>query len=264
MPDPMWTFCLRSLAREYGWRFVRHVGVRHPIRTIAALVEASRLDLLGESVAVPGGSAAGIGAGPVGTGPDALDRPPSIVGVGFCLKPVSPPCPSGRANHDCEFLERPPPLDAAGLAGPCRTCLVRDIGTKALRTGSAFYVMTSARDILDDVFAANLRQGLFPNGLFVLCRYSFGPFAVGLLASGIAGRLYPLEQGDCRDYRTWLLADRGIKHEQTIVDGARMAAVAGALDACRVDAQPARYERRGNVHFPSATGSDAGRAAAGP
>jgi len=41
----------------------------------------------------------------------------------------------------------------------------------------------------------------------------------------MSARLVPLAQGDCRDYRTWLLADRGIKDEQTTVDQAAIAVV---------------------------------------
>jgi len=65
---------------------------------------------------------------------------------------------------------------------PCRACAIREIGAQSLRAGSAFYVMTSARDILDDVYVP-ASGGRFPTGLFVLCRYSFKPFGMGVLAS---------------------------------------------------------------------------------
>jgi hypothetical protein len=126
---------------------------------------------------------------------------------------------------------------------------------QALRAGSAFYVMTSARDILDDVYLPALDDRRFPTGLFVLCRYSFQPFAAGLLASGIHARLLPLESGDCRDYRTWLLADRGIKDERTTIDTAVTADVAARLDGA-LPRGPWRVARRGNVLFPS-TGAPA-------
>ena len=85
----------------------------------------------------------------------------------------------------------------------------------ALKADAAFYIMTSAKDILFDLFTPALNEGRFSSGLFVLCRYSLEPFAVGLLASGIRGWLFPFERGDCADYKTWLLADRGVKDEQT-------------------------------------------------
>jgi hypothetical protein len=115
--------------------------------------------------------------------------------------------------------------------------------------------MTSARDILNDVYVPALEGRRFATGLFVLCRYSFKPFAAGLLASGMRARLLPLDQGDCHDYRTWLLADRGIKNEQTTVDAAAIADAAGRLGGA-LPRGPLRVARRGNVLFPS-TGSPA-------
>jgi hypothetical protein len=238
----MWIFCLRSLVREYGWRFAWKVAVRRPWRTLRAFREADRLDVTGNAVEVSSGGPALPPGGP-----------PSIVGAGFCLKPIDPPCPSGRANHDCLFLEEFTAREEAGVPAACRVCAIRVIGTQALRAGAAFYVMTSARDILDDVYAPALGGGRFPTGLFALCRYSFRPFAVGLLASGMSARLLPLEQGACRDYRTWLLADRGIKDEQTTVEPAGMAGLAGAFGAA-APARAVRFERRGNVLYPAAAG----------
>jgi hypothetical protein len=234
----MWVFCLRSLVREYGWHFAVRVVVRRPFRTRRAFREAARLHT------ADGGASVGALASPG----DAIGSP-SIVGAGFCLKPINPPCPSGRANHDCRALENAARPDAASLPLPCRPCAIRAIGTDALRAGSAFYVMTSARDILDDVFVPAIARRTFTTGLFVLCRYSFKPFALGLLASGMSGRLLPLDQGDCRDYRTWLLADGGIKDEQTTVAAAEMANVSKALGAPSPPGAR-RFERHGNILFP--------------
>jgi hypothetical protein len=216
------------------------MAVRHPWRTLKAFREADRIDLTTRGgVDVNGGTPA-----------CRAGDPPAIVGAGFCLKPLNPPCPSGRANHDCLFLEKLTGQDAAGVPAPCRSCAIREIGTQSLRAGSAFYVMTSARDILEDVYVPALERRRFPTGLFVLCRYSFKPFAVGLRASGMSARMVPLDQGDCRDYRTWLLADRGVKDEQTTVDAAAIAVVAARFDSA-LPVRPLRVARRGNVLFPS-------------
>lgn len=238
----MWAFCLRSLFSEYGWRFAWRIAVRRPWRTLRAVREADQID-----VTCRGGVEVNCGTPTVRPGDT-----PSIVGAGFCLKPLSPPCPSGRANHDCLFLEDLPASEAADVSAPCRACAIREIGTQSLRAGSAFYVMTSARDILDDVYVPALKSRRFPSGLFVLCRYSFKPFAVGLLASGIGARLLPLGQGDCRDYRTWLLADRGIKDQQTTVDGTAMAGVADLIGRA-APWKALTVERRGNVLHPLAS-----------
>lgn len=236
----MWVFCLRSLVREYGWLFIRRVAARHPWRTLKAFRAAGRIDVAERGVVEVGG----------GTSDSRAGDPPSIVGAGFCLKSMDPPCPSGRFNHDCVCLERLAGADGAAVPVACRSCAIREIGTRALQAGSAFYVMTSARDILDDVYVPALQGRRFTTGLFVLCRYSFKPFAAGLLASGVHARLLPLEAGDCRDYRTWLLADRGIKDEQTTVDAAAIADVTGRLGGA-LPVTPLRVARHGNVLFPS-------------
>ena len=232
-------FCLRSLVREYGWRFAARVAAGRPLRTLKALREADRLEVTGAGVDVGARAAWPLSGGP-----------PSIVGVGFCVKPIDPPCPSGRANHDCRCLETLAPHDAAGVPAPCRSCAIRDIGMRSLRAGSAFYVMTSARDILADVYVPAIESGRFPTGLFVLCRYSFKPFAAGLLASGMRARLLPLDQGDCRDYRTWLLADRGVKLERTTVAASGMTQAASVLGTLG-PARAMRFERRGHVLYPA-------------
>jgi hypothetical protein len=109
--------------------------------------------------------------------------------------------------------------------------------------------MTSARDILDDVYVPALERAQFTAGVFLLCRYSFRPFAAGLLASGMRARLLPFDSGDCRDYRTWLLADRGVKREQTAVCAATAAGAAEWIGRA-APAGPRRFERRGNVLHP--------------
>jgi hypothetical protein len=236
----MWSFCLRSLLREYGWQFVRRVAVPHPLRTARAVLAASALDVSGPVTAAAPGD-----AGPSFTGA----RP--IVGLGFCLKPMNPPCPSGRPNHDCRYLENLPQSEGREIPAPCRRCAIGEIGTMTLETGAAFYIMTSARDILFDVFVPSLDRGTFSSGLFVLCRYSIRPFAAGLLASGIRGRLLPFETGDCQDYRTWLLADRGIKDEQTSLGEPRHRTLRELLEAARKEPLPAsRFEKRGHVLYP--------------
>jgi hypothetical protein len=236
----MWSFCLRSLLREYGWQFFRRVALPHPLRTTRAVLASGALDVSGDMIAVS----------PGGPGP-RLEGARSIVGLGFCLKPMNPPCPSGRPNHGCHYLESLPHSGATDIPAPCQRCAIREIGTIALGTGAAFYIMTSARDILFDVFVPSLDRARFSSGLFVLCRYSFRPFAVGLLASGIRGWLFPFEKGDCRDYRTWLLADRGIKDEQTAIGEPGQRTIEGLLEGAAKEPPPAtQFEKRGSVFYP--------------
>ena len=235
----MWAFCLNSLFREYGWQFFFRVALPHPLKTARAVIDSGDLDFSGDMTAV---SHEGPGRG--------LEGARSIVGAGFCLKPMDPPCPSGRPNHDCHYLENLLHSGASDIPVACRQCAIREIGTMTLKTGAVFYIMTSAKDILLDVFAPALDEGRFSSGLFVLCRYSLRPFAVGLLASGMRGRMFPFESGDCKDYRTWLRADVGIKEEQTEIDASNQERIRELLrDAAKEPSPATRFERRGNVLY---------------
>ncbi|MGD9781303.1 MAG: hypothetical protein AB7V14_04020 [Kiritimatiellia bacterium] len=243
----MFKFCLHSLIREYGWEFFRRIALPHPVRTVRAAMAARALDVSGDVTALsPGGPERRFG----GAG--------SIVGLGFCLKPIDPPCPSGRFNHDCAYLENLPCGESADVPAACRQCAIREIGTLALRAGAAVYVMTSAKDILLDVFAPSLDEGRFSAGLFALCRYSLKPFAVGLLAAGVRAWMFPFEKGDCRDYETWLRADRGIKEERTEIHPPNRSAIREFLRAAACEPAPAvRFEKRDHVLFPlAATGTE--------
>src|ERR1035437_3194530 len=191
----MWNFCLHSLFRVYGWQFFRRVALPHPLKTLRAIIGSSSLDFSGDMTVVS----------PEDSEQNLKGRQ-LIVGLGFCLKPMNPPCPSGRANHNCHYFQNLHHSRSADIPEPCLQCAIREIGIMSLRTGAAFYIMTSAKDILLDVFVPALSERRFSSGLFVLCSYSFKPFVVGMLASGIRGWLFPFERGDCRDYRTWLQA----------------------------------------------------------
>ena len=110
--------------------------------------------------------------------------------------------------------------------------------------------MTSAKDILHDLFLPGLNENRFTSGVFVLCRYSLRPFAVGLLAAGIRGWLLPFEQGDCRDYKTWLLADRGIKDERTSISTQNQSIISELLaDVTKEPDLIGKYKREGNILY---------------
>jgi hypothetical protein len=242
----MWIFCVRSLVREYGWRFAWRVAGRHPLRTLRAVREAASLEMTPGGVEVTRDQ-------PVGQS----DGPPLIVGLGFCLKPMIPPCPSGRPNHDCQYLENLPRSEGEAIPVACGACAIREIGLLALDAGAAVYVMTSARDILYDVFVPALDHGRFSSGVFALCGYSVRPFAVGLLASGIRGWLFPFAHGDCRDYKAWLLADRGSKDDQTTLDRPTHRTIRGLLDhAAERPPAATQFEKRGHVLYARTAGGN--------
>jgi len=233
-------FCSHSLLREYGWQFIRQIAMPHPVKTARAVIRSGALGFSGDMAAI---SSEALGR--------SLEGASSIVGVGFCLKPMNPPCPSGRPNHDCHYLEHLLHSKASDIPACCRQCTIREIGLMTLKTGAAFYIMTSARDILFDVFKPALDDGRFSSGLFMLCRYSMRPFAVGLLASGIRGYLFPFERGDCQDYKTWLQADRGIKEEQTEINEQNQRTIRELLGNAAKETSPdTQFERQGNVFYP--------------
>jgi len=227
----IWNFCLHSVFRQYGWGFLGRIALPHPLKTIKAFVRAGKIENPGEIFCVSGDFRAGS---------------QSIVGVGFCLKPIDPPCPAGRANHNCLYLENHQLSDAL----PCLGCVVREVGELTLKTRSAFYIMTSARDILEDVFIPSLRAGCFDSGLFLLCRYSLRPFAVAMMAAGIRGYIFQLKGAVCRNYHTWLQADRGIKNEQTVIEKSSRIAIERILaDAARQKRPSAGFKKLENIYF---------------
>ena len=234
-------FCVRSLFREYGWEFLRRVAVPHPIKTARALFRANRLDPHGEIVSVM-----------VGPEKREKQRKQFIVGVGFCLKPMDPPCPSGRFNHDCLILGNLSDFRRGILPESCRHCAIRQIGARALQAGAAFYIMTSARDILNDLFVPALENRRLLSGIFVLCRYSFQPFAMGLAASGIHGMLFALDSGDCSDYETWLQADRGVKQERSSVCRQSLKTICSMLRcAAKARREFMGFRKDGNLYIAS-------------
>jgi hypothetical protein len=204
----LWDFGRRSLGREYGWVFLWHAVMRHPVQFARGLRQYRRLiksGLAGREVYAHGeGLKWGRGA-------------ETIVGVGFCLKPIDPPCPSGRANHDCQYFEQRLHRAGGRMAAGCARCKIRQHGLEALSQGCHFYIMTSALDIWRDLFLPALQDRRFRRGVFALCRYSFDPFLLPLLMANMEYALIPFASGDCRDYETWLQADVGIKDTQTVM-----------------------------------------------
>ncbi|MFH1741657.1 MAG: hypothetical protein ABIH23_21845 [bacterium] len=236
----VWDFSVRSMLRQYGWKFMTHVILRHPVKTLIGISEYRKegsQDKRGDCLTtVPRNLEQWRGGGN------------SIVGVGFCLKPIDPVCVSGRANHNCFFFERNLHIADKTIPECCKGCSIRSIGLLALQAGCRFYIMTSARDILYDVLLPGINDNTYANGLFVICRYSFEPFKVALLISGIKGYLFPYQIGDCRDYTSWLSADIGVKDEQTEVAGENCSAIKEILRQSEdSDSMEWKCEKVGNI-----------------
>lgn len=70
----------------------------------------------------------------------------------------------------------------------------------ALDAGSSLNIMTSARDILFDVFLPAIKGSTAQPALFGFFRYSLEPFKIALYVADIYARLFTFESGSCQDY----------------------------------------------------------------
>jgi hypothetical protein len=235
----IWDFSCRSLLAAYGSAFFTKAALRHPIKTVRGF---RRYQCLIES---------GLSRQEIYTnmsGRKWEGGQDSIVGVGFCLKPLDPPCPSGRSNHNCHFFEHNLHLQSGKIPDGCARCGIRKYGLLALGKGSGFYIMTSAIDILHDLFLPALQKQSYQTGLFALCRFSFDPFVLPLLMADMKYALFPFESGDCRDYDTWSKADVGIKNEQTVIAHQNQNLIQSLLSSFDEGTQPIRpYRKVANV-----------------
>ena len=232
-------FNLRSLFTRYGWLFLHRICLLHPIKAFKALLRARKININDNFVSVS-----------VDDPKEAMEYKKRIVGIGFCMKPRNLLCPSNTANHDCYYLERLACSKDFAVPDACRECYIRKTGLASLRANAAFYIMTSAKDILFDVYKPALKKE-FEAGYFILCRYSFKPFFVGMEASGIKGCMFPFDKGDCRDYDTWSRADIGEKADRTTLACNTREHIETLIgEAAGNSGRIPKFEKRGNIFYP--------------
>ncbi len=230
LKSSIWGFSARSLFTAYGQLFLWRMAFTHPLRLLKALCRFPPL-----SVAL---SRAGL----VVT--DARNEfNYDIVAGSFCQKPFN--CPVGRFNHRCLKVE----IGSGRLPNVCKDCPLGHVTAVAASQQADFYIMTSALDIAHDLFLPNLRQRQWRRGLFVLCPYSAQPFLLAMLVAGFEGTLVTFCCGDCRSYREFTLADRGVKPQQT-----RVAPDLWQRFFCQAEASSVFLEKKGNLYrSPSRT-----------
>ncbi len=249
----VWDFSVRSLARPYGRLFLRAVVMRHPWLTMKGLNSYRRKVRPARQPEVAPVEREGR-AEP----PGVLAAGPVVVGMGFCEKPLEPPCPAGRFNHRCLVLER---RDAPGLQAPCDSCHIPSVAGCALRGGAAVYIMTSAEDIARDLLIPSLRSPRGARFILSLCPYSIPPLTLGMAICRGSGWVLPYGKGDCRDFSSWSRADIGIKPERTcLAVGAmkRLLVLLENLRRLRAEAGLAegwRFEVSGNLYVPAGESS---------
>jgi len=238
-----WTFCLRSLGKEYGLGFIRQVVLPHPLLTLRGLKKYKQGTCEGEVKAS------------VQRQPVALEHtqrgPTPVLGLGFCLKPLEPECLSGRFNHDCYYFEKNLNLRDGKPPLCCRDCDIRSLGEAALKSGFSLYIMTSARDILHGLLLPALREKRFSFALLGLCAYSMEPFKMALSVVGLEALIFPFKSGDCRDYRSWLQADTGVKEEQTDFEDGDIKRIQDILaENIILEKRPNSILKYGQVFYP--------------
>jgi hypothetical protein len=243
----VWDFSARSLLHPYGRLFLRSAVLRHPLRFVAGLREYRLRTLAARSAEL-----APVGVPSWDSFEAELADGDWLVGMGFCQKPLEPPCPSGRFNHQCWFLTRP---EGTALPPACHVCQIREIAERALPAGAALYIMTSAADIARDLLLPALRRAVPGRVLLSVCPYSVPPLTLAMTICGLGGIVQSYSEGDCRDFATWLRADEGNKAEQTRLPPAAHVRLLDLLDRVAPRRQkhvvmPRRYAEAGNLLVP--------------
>lgn len=235
-------FCLRSLWTEYGWSFLTRVAFKHPVRTWRGIRKYVRSDQSN-------------------TG-DVLDLPlkkdsdhfqlnkPKVLGLGFCLKPLFPECPAGRANHSCLYFENRGTIAKGDVWEACQECVIRKLGSLALGAGFDLYIMTSARDILWDLLLPVMEQKQYTFAVLALCSYSFEPFRIALAVAGLRGCLFEFAEGDCQNYSAWRRADKGHKSEITCLQPEDQERLLKYFKAAAGNRPLPEIERKHNTYTP--------------
>jgi len=242
-----WDFCVRSLAKPYGRLFLRSVILRHPLRTLSGLwLYRKRLRSLKQTDIAP------MGMDPEERSRDSISNGDLLVGMGFCQKPLDPPCPAGRFNHRCLLLEQPL---SPSIPEACIACPIRETAFRGIRAGASIYIMTSAIDIARDLLLPNHRSS-YSRYFLTICPYSIPPMTLAMSICGLRGLVFAFDRGDCLDYTAWLNADTGAKSEQTFLSSPAREKLVELLDtnggAEGVPADLGRYNivKRGNLYIP--------------
>lgn len=243
-----WDFCVRSLAQPYGRLFLRSVILRHPLRTLTGLMHyRKRLRSSQHSDIAP------IGLDSEERYRDAFSNGHSLLGLGFCQKPLDPPCPAGRFNHRCLVLEQ---ANSQTIPAACIDCPIRETALRGLRAGASIYIMTSAIDIARDLLLPN-HHSPYSSYFLSVCPYSIPPLTLAMSICGLRGLVFAFGRGDCLDYTAWLNADRGTKSEQTFLSSPAQKKLMEVLDTnggphdAPTDSDPYLIEKRGNLYIPA-------------
>lgn len=244
----IWNFSFHSFFKEYAQIFLSKVVLNHPLKTIRGLRKYRRFIRAQEAIAPKYEKYVSIPDGDSFLSRIKKQRVRPLVGLGFCLKPknsLKDSCPSGRANHDCLYLEK------AKTSQVCSDCAIYKISRKCLESGFKVYIMTSAQDIARDFLLPQVKSKKFPSAILVLCPYSIQAIILPLLICDVDMFLLAYESGYCRDYQQWRAADKGKKEERTEISKEFLGRLLDLLDKSKsVETEFRSFRREGNIFYP--------------
>ena len=246
----IWEFAYRSFFKEYARLFFSRAMLKHPIKAASGLRDYHRFIKARKNLfhqyqkflAIPDEETFQDIIVQQKTGP--------LLGLGFCLKPYDPEdrtrsCPSGRANHECLYLERGETQNA------CRGCAIYRIAKKSVEFEYSVYIMTSAKDIAVDFLLPQINKGSFPAAILLLCPYSVQAILPSLFMCGIDAYLFAYESGYCKDYKEWRLADLGTKQDMTKLSRESSDKLLDLLGQSNIPKIPPQsFRREGNIFYP--------------
>lgn len=246
----VWEFAYRSFFKEYARLFFLKAMLAHPRKTYKGLKEYRRFIKIRknlfpdykDSLTVPDEE----------TFEDRIrqQKTKPLLGLGFCLKPYDPEnnacsCPSGRANHECLYLE------SGETKHVCLGCAIYKTAKQGLNSGYSIYIMTSAKDIAIDFLLPQIKKGLFPAAILLLCPYSVQAILPSLFICGIDAFLLAYDSGYCRDYKEWRLADLGTKEDRTTLSNKSSVKLLDLISQTDIpEILPKSYRREGNIFYP--------------
>jgi len=246
----VWEFAYRSFFKEYARIFFLKAMLKHPLKAIGGLLGYQRFIKAQEnlfsrykkSLMVPDEEAF--------KNRIREQKESPLLGLGFCLKPYEPndpsrSCPSGRANHDCLYLE------TGRTQNICLGCAIYGLAKESLNSGWSVYIMTSAKDIATDFLLPQIDRDQFPAAVLLLCPYSVQAILPSLFICGIDSCLAAYDSGYCQDYQEWRRADLGSKEDRTSLSRESMEKLLSLIGRSYTFASSSRaFKREGNIFYP--------------
>jgi hypothetical protein len=246
----IWEFAYRSFFKEYARLFFLKAMLKHPLKTGSGLKDYHRFIKSKKNLFSQYRKFLAISDEEILQDKVAQQKTRPLVGLGFCLKPHDPEdnmrsCPSGRANHECLYLER------GETQNVCFDCTIYKIARESLGFGCSVYIMTSAKDIAIDFLLPQISKGSFPTAFLLLCPYSIQAILPSLFICGINAVLLAYESGYCRDYKEWRLADLGTKEDMTAISKESMGKLFSMIGQADIhEIRPRSFRREGNIFYP--------------